>query len=370
MLAGLITGFIPPPKGVLADSSRIVSIYYDGQKRIITTGDATVGDILRDTGVHVGPGDLVEPNSTTPVTPGFFNINIYRARPVVVVDGQSQKTVLTAYQSPRLIAEAVGLHTFSEDTYDLSVVNNFTDNPVVGEKLTIHRALPVVILADGQETTVRTQQKTVGGLLDERDVALGPEDVAIPSRETTISANTVVQINRVRVAIVKVTDPIAFNTSTSKDATLLAGANKTVTEGVNGSKDTVFRVHYTNGVEQGREALSSTVTLAPVTRVLVIGTKVDYSANPVELGRQMAAARGWTDDQWTSLFSLWQHESGWNPKSTNFFSGACGIPQAYPCSKITDKSTEGQISWGLSYIAGKYGDPNRAWAYWLSHNSY
>jgi hypothetical protein len=101
-----------------------------------------------------------------------------------------------------------------------------------------------------------------------------------------------------------------------------------------------------------------------------VGTKINYSANPVSLGQQLAGERGWTGSQWNALYQLWEHESGWNPSSTNFWTGACGIPQAYPCSKISDHSTAGQITWGLNYIAGKYGNPASAYAYWQSHNSY
>lgn len=90
----------------------------------------------------------------------------------------------------------------------------------------------------------------------------------------------------------------------------------------------------------------------------------------VALGQQMAAQRGWTGAEWDALYQLWMRESGWNPRSANRTSGACGIPQAYPCSKIPDKSMAGQISWGLNYIAGRYGSPSAAWAYWQQRHSY
>lgn len=89
----------------------------------------------------------------------------------------------------------------------------------------------------------------------------------------------------------------------------------------------------------------------------------------VAIGRQMNAQR-FGDSQWNSLYQLWMHESGWNPNSYNPYSGACGIPQANPCSKISDHSIQGQISWGLDYIASRYGNPDNAWSFWLAHNYY
>lgn len=85
--------------------------------------------------------------------------------------------------------------------------------------------------------------------------------------------------------------------------------------------------------------------------------------SPRELGRQMAAERGWTGHNWEALDALWNRESGWNPNARNRSSGACGIPQALPCSKIPDRSVAGQIRWGLDYIQGRYGSPAAAWGH-------
>ena len=74
---------------------------------------------------------------------------------------------------------------------------------------------------------------------------------------------------------------------------------------------------------------------------------------------------GWTESDFSALVKLWNRESGWNPKSYSS-SGACGIPQALPCSKIAaaygSNTWENQVKWGLRYINGKYGTPAKAWA--------
>lgn len=79
------------------------------------------------------------------------------------------------------------------------------------------------------------------------------------------------------------------------------------------------------------------------------------------LGRSMSASL-FGDQYWESLNQLWTRESGWNPLASNR-SGACGIPQALPCSKIPDHSAQGQIAWGLHYIQARYGNPGNAWAH-------
>ena len=83
---------------------------------------------------------------------------------------------------------------------------------------------------------------------------------------------------------------------------------------------------------------------------------------------QLAAARrGIVGYQWQAMASLIRRESGFNPRAVNPSSGACGLPQALPCSKIpggVSASVDTQIGWMVSYIRGRYGTPAAA----LSHS--
>lgn len=273
VIIGLVVGVIPPPKSVLADSSRIVSIYYDGQKKIITSEATTVGATLDQAGVQVGQNDLVEPSRDTVIPAGFFNVNVYRARPVVVVDGERKLLVHTALQSPKLIAEAAGIKTYPEDTYGFSTITEPVSSGVVGQKVIIERATPVVIQADGARIVVRTHQKTVGELLIERDVALGPQDTVTTPREASITPNMVIQINRVKVVTLKEEQKIDRPVETIKDPELEAGKTEVRQEGNDGVKQVVYRVNYNNGTEQARQLLSQSITKQPVKKVIVVGTK-------------------------------------------------------------------------------------------------
>lgn len=93
--------------------------------------------------------------------------------------------------------------------------------------------------------------------------------------------------------------------------------------------------------------------------------------------RQMAADRyGWGDGQFSCLDSLWQKESSWNYQAENSSSGAYGIPQALPGSKMGSVADDWQtvaatqIAWGLQYIAGSYGTPCAAWSHSQATNWY
>jgi hypothetical protein len=81
----------------------------------------------------------------------------------------------------------------------------------------------------------------------------------------------------------------------------------------------------------------------------------------------MSSMYGWGDDQFGCLVSLWSKESGWRVNAANP-SGAYGIPQALPGSKMASAGADWQtnpatqITWGLGYISGRYGTPCSAWA--------
>lgn len=93
------------------------------------------------------------------------------------------------------------------------------------------------------------------------------------------------------------------------------------------------------------------------------------------IGKQLAAARGWTGQQWICLDNLFTSESGWRTSASNS-SGAYGIPQALPGSKMASAgsdwrtSARTQITWGLSYVRGRYGTPCSAWSFYRSHHWY
>lgn len=89
----------------------------------------------------------------------------------------------------------------------------------------------------------------------------------------------------------------------------------------------------------------------------------------------IVAAHGWAGSEFSCLVSLWNRESGWNAHAANP-SGAYGIPQALPGSKMAadggdwQNSYQTQITWGLGYISGSYGSPCGAWAHSNAFNWY
>jgi hypothetical protein len=110
--------------------------------------------------------------------------------------------------------------------------------------------------------------------------------------------------------------------------------------------------------QEQQQPTQSTPTAAPVP---------SGSAQQIAMG--MLGSYGWSSGQFSCLVSLWNQESGWNVYATNPASGAYGIPQALPGSKMASAGADWQtnaatqIRWGLSYIKSLYGSPCGAWAH-------
>jgi len=98
--------------------------------------------------------------------------------------------------------------------------------------------------------------------------------------------------------------------------------------------------------------------------------------DPRPAARVLVAERGWAVGEFACLDALWTRESGWNYRATNPSSGAYGIPQALPASKLAAAGADWrtnpltQIAWGLDYIAERYGSPCGAWSYARIQHAY
>jgi len=96
------------------------------------------------------------------------------------------------------------------------------------------------------------------------------------------------------------------------------------------------------------------------------GVAVDPAAAQA-YARSALGSYGWGSDQFSCLVSLWTQESGWRANALNSSSGAYGIPQSLPATKMAvvgpdwRTNPETQIRWGLAYIAARYGNAQKAW---------
>ena len=94
------------------------------------------------------------------------------------------------------------------------------------------------------------------------------------------------------------------------------------------------------------------------------------TGTPRQVAQTIATQAGLNQQQWVCLDSLWYQESKFETNAHNRRSGAFGIPQALPASRMASAGADWrtnpatQIQWGLSYIKARYGTACNAWAHW------
>lgn len=357
---------------------KIVSIYADGRVQTISTSKNTVKEALDQAGIIILNKDSTEPSLDAKLGDNF-NINIYRARMVTVIDASKYVRVLTSGQSGKKIAEDAGIAVNPEDKYQFSRVDEFSGDIPVGEVLAIKRAKTINLSLYGKVITLRTHATDIADLLSEQKIKLDAADELSLAKDIKITEGLSLAVNRVGREVVTVDEEINFPEEIIKDADKETSYKEVKTPGVKGKKTVTYEVIKHNGQEVSRVAQNEIILSEPTKQVTIVGSKSKIPSAPsnvagnVALGKELAAARGWGDgDQWNCLYNLWQRESGWRSEAHNP-SGAHGIPQALPGSKMGagwESDPVVQINWGLGYIAGRYGTPCNAYNIQLSKGWY
>lgn len=255
------------------------------------------------------------------------------------------------------------------------------------------------VAVDGQALEITSAAPTLADALVDNGIVVGLEDVvSAPMNEQPLEGAEIT-VTRVGEVYETDTESIPFETIEQQTSTLERGQREVQTEGVEGSRVVTSIVTYENGAEISRVVQTEILAAEPVDEVILVGTREpeperpttggsssndsDDSDNiedeapaetysggdPRAIAQSMLGSHGWGQDQWSCLNSLWQRESNWNPYAQNPSSGAYGIPQSLPGSKMASAGSDWrtnpatQIEWGLNYIDGRYDSPCGAWAH-------
>lgn len=349
----------------LAESHKTVTIDDDGQVRRVTAYGRTVADVLAFQGIPVARGDEVTPGAGTRVRDGS-TIVVRSAREVTLeVDGRTTTFMTTALTVGDLIS-TLGARG------DGALATASRSEPLGREPVRVTTTKTVNVSVDGSVLPIRTTQATVRGVLRDAGITLADGDgVSVPLGAAAVDGMVVV-VARSSMAADTVTEVLPFASRTIEEPALPVGYRHVRTTGRPGEATTSYAIQKLNGAEVERTIVARVVTREPRDEVIVVGT-MPVSAIKVDPGsakataRALMAERGWGDDQFVCLDKLWTKESGWRVNAQNGSSGAYGIPQALPGSKMASVADDWrtnpatQITWGLGYIAGRYGTPCGAW---------
>jgi len=346
--------------------SHIVYVFDEGKRQTIDTKAATVGDLVKRMPLHLIPQDVVEPSLDSKIVEDNFRINVYRARPVTIVDNGQKTVAITAQKSPRVVAQDAGVVVYPEDNTNFAQ-GSLREN-TIGEQVNIDRATPVAFNLYGTPLTVRTHTKTVGDLLKEKQVKLSPDDTLTPAAGTPLTDGIAVSVVRNGTQVTTVEEAIDPPTQTVADPSLSLGASAVRQVGVAGKRAVIYQTTTENGVVVNRTIIQSTVVQEPVPQIIARGTIVDVSGDKTAI---MAAA-GISSDDYGYVNFIVSHESGWRTTASNG-SGAYGLCQALPGSKMASAGADWetnpitQLRWCNGYAIGHYGSWAGAYSFWISH---
>lgn len=348
-----------------SDGQHLMSVYDKGVERTIITRAKTVREALKAARIDVDERrDVVEPALDEKLVANSYNINIFRARPVMVVDGQARIRLTTAEQTPAAIAKAAGITLYSEDIVDIHAAENVVASGT-NAVLTIKRAMPLQLNLYGSLAEVRTHAKTVGALLKEKYVQLASNDTVSMPLEAPITSGMRLDVWRNGKQTITTDEDVAFPVETVRDVNRETGQKEVKEAGEKGRRTVTYEIEVQNGKEVSRREIASQVTKQPKKQVEIIGTK--NAVMPYTGGGnkdQWLSSSNIPRDQWGYAEWLVQKESGWNPNARNR-SGACGLAQALPCSKVPGNPLNpvDSLNWMHGYVMKRYGSWEKAVAH-------
>lgn len=249
----------------------------------------------------------------------------------------------------------------------------------------------ITVKINGEKRTVLgTNFTTVKSVLEAGNIVLDPQDTISPSLDSKVTESTVITITRAGAKLETSDAPIAFNTVRKETSSLPKGTEKVESEGKEGVMETTSLVTRSGDTVISSNIFASYVKEAPQDKVILVGTGESSSSSSAaaSIGTTVPAgemqqwahdyllSNGYTEADFTATVFIISHESGWRVNATNASSGAYGLPQALPGSKMSTAGADWQtnyqtqLKWFWNYCASRYGSIQGAYNYWLVHHNY
>ncbi|HEY8301172.1 MAG TPA: ubiquitin-like domain-containing protein [Jatrophihabitans sp.] len=372
-VAGVVAGTVAFTGG---PTDKTVHLLVDGQPRTVTTTAADVRGALAGAGLHAGAHDLLAPAAAAPLKNGE-TVVLKRGRQIQLSINGAERTVWTTAPTVAAALDSLGYPPAS-----FTSVSRSKRLPLGVTDIALRTPKRVTVVHDGKRTSVLSTATDVGALLDQLSLHIGPYDRVSAKASTPLTTGLKLILTRVRHHAMFDTRSIPFAVRQINDSSMLRGHTQVITAGRTGLMHVSYAVIYVNGKQVGTTHVNRDVVRNPRTEVEKVGTKAPqpvYTGTPTSaqsIARSMMMQKyGWGDGEFSCLVQMWNNESGWRTNALNP-SGAYGIPQSLPGSKMASAGSDWQtnaatqISWGLQYIASRYGTPCGAWGFWQAHNYY
>lgn len=371
--------FAETPSGPISDSmentseeedGHYINIYDSGSHITVRSDAGTVREVLERAEIEFSEQDNIEPGLDEEINGRDYNINIYRARCVLVLDGSNKYYANTAKMIPEDVAEAAGVELKDKDIVKVVHYDDILETGMLTAYQVV-RAKTVKLDYYGKKTTLRTQMNTVEEFLNEQNISTDKEKnwVSMPLEQKLASTNEI-SIYLQGKQTITVDETISFSERINYDYDLDWGQEKIAQAGQNGQKTVTYEIDMHDGVEISREYISEIVTKEPVEQIKTVGRKANLPPGSHE---DWMAAAGISSSDYGYVNYIISHESGWRPYavSSNGYYGLYQTNQARliaACGEGWMNDPVCQLRSATSYATGRYGSWAGAYQFWTSHN--
>lgn len=280
LLLGLIAvGVLLIPKAhALQDGERLFMIHDRDVERGVISDAPSLREVLKEAGISLDQNDRVEPGLDEELAANQYQVNIYRARPVLIEDGSVRQLVMSAYQTPKQIASHAGIVLREEDLATVDLNSNFVSDGA-SIRMTIDRATPVNLQLYGKLDTVYTQAETVGDFLKEKNIVLGEKDDMSHKPSDVITDGMSLSIWRNGKQTITQEEPVDFEVEQIQDANREVGYREVKTPGQKGKKMVTYEVIMQDGKEVSRQTIQSVITEPSSKQIEIVGSKPNFSGD-------------------------------------------------------------------------------------------
>jgi uncharacterized protein YabE (DUF348 family) len=303
-----------------AHSGTHVTLVVDGTPTTVQADSGDVRGLLADQGITVGTRDLVAPDPGSRLADGQ-QVVVRFARPLTLTVDGAPRTYWTTELTVDAALRSLGVRA------DGAKLSASRSAPLgrAGLDVKLSHLKPVTVVADGRTRQVTSTAFTVGDLLGEQGVNVRSTDQLSVLPTSPVVDGLVVALTRIDRTRETVTEKVPAPVRRQDDPTLVAGKQKVLQAGRDGSRTATYDVVRADGRPTSRTLVTATVISQPTPRVVAVGTKPAPAVATSSGGGSVAGADGLN---WAALAKC---ESGGNPKAVNP-AGYYGLYQFSPAT--------------------------------------
>lgn len=292
------------------DKALVLSV--DGQERKVHTFARTVGDVLEDHNVEVGPHDTVAPGLGAKVSDGTHIAVRYGRMITVSIDGKERSLWVTANS----VQEALQQIGVRNGTAFVSVSRSM---PIGRQGLSFDVRLPHTVTLDveGKSRKLETTAPTVAAAIVGAGVPLTDKDLVLPARATYPKDGELIKVFKITGKAKIRTESVSYRTKRIADSSMYEGSTKVIRDGKNGSRRVAYEFVKRDGKWVLKRTLFAESLRKSVRQVIRVGTKARPAPTPAPAPARQSAPAPSGSSGGLNWAALAQCESGGNPNAVS-----------------------------------------------------